>query len=770
MRLFPARAARACAVICGLALTSLGPLAPPAGADEPAAPPAPPAAPAAPAADAAPATTIDLLGITDLHGHISRTTQTDRDTGQTSVEDPGAVTLACEVSAARASNPNTLFVSAGDSVGGSAYVSSILQDRPTIEALNAMSLDASALGNHELDQGLADLEDRILPASNFPILAANVSGSAPLAAEGNGRGAFIKEVGGVRVGFVGVVTDELPTLVSPSALSTLTLSPAVATANARAAELKDGDPANGEADIVVVLSHEDAATTATSFGGSVDAVFSGHTHVPFAQTVTGVEGNQIAVVQADHYGWALGRIRLSYDPATRRTAVVRADNEDLRGSNCTTDAYGMAGIVAQAEKDSATEGGKPLARIGSDFLRGSDGTGPGANRGTESTASNLIAESFRSWLATDIQPAGSTRYVGIMNAGGVRADFRYAASGTEGDGVLTSGEAYTVQPFGNEMAYTTLTGAELRTLLSQQWQPGSSRPVLTLGLSSNVDVLTEASTPGGSAAPVIREIRVDGEPLADEDTVVVASNSFLLTGGDGYTVFKDKPSTNTGVLDRDVTSAYLASFGDQPVKAGYSKRQVAMSAAPSAAGAGAVTVTMDSLAYTNASEQAAGARRVRVSAGSKEILSRDIDLTVDPTGPTTGKAVFDLAVPADAPTRTCRTIQAATCRWVAVETVDSAGAVLNSFSVEVAVDTGDGDDNAPGPQAGGGAEPSAAAQPQPVGTTGTGAPAAARVSDRASGRASGPLARTGASLNAGSLALSLLAVGGYLILRRQLQA
>ena len=771
MRLFPARAARACAVICGLALTSLGPLAPPAGADEPAAPPAPPAAPAAPADDAAPATTIDLLGITDLHGHISRTTQTDRDTGQASVEDPGAVTLACEVSAARASNPNTLFVSAGDSVGGSAYVSSILQDRPTIEALNAMSLDASALGNHELDQGLIDLEDRILPASNFPILAANVSGSAPLAAEGNGRGAFIKEVGGVRVGFVGVVTDELPTLVSPSALSTLTLSPAVATANARAAELKDGDPANGEADIVVVLSHEDAATTATSFGGSVDAVFSGHTHVPFAQTVTGVEGNQIAVVQADHYGWALGRIRLSYDPATRRTAVVRADNEDLRGSNCTTDAYGMTGIVARAEKDSATEGGKPLARIGSDFLRGSDGTGPGANRGTESTASDLIAESFRSWLATDIQPAGFTRYVGIMNAGGVRADFRYAASGTEGDGVLTSGEAYTVQPFGNEMAYTTLTGAELRTLLSQQWQPGSSRPVLTLGLSSNVDVLTEASTPGGSAAPAIREIRVDGEPLADEDTVVVASNSFLLTGGDGYTVLKDKPSTNTGVLDRDVTSAYLASFGDQPVKAGYSKRQVAMSSAPAAAGAGVVTVTMDSLAYTNASEQAAGARRVRVSAGSTEILSWDIDLTVDPTGPTTGKAVFDLAVPADAPTRVCRTIQAATCRWVAVETVDSAGAVLNSFSVEVAVDTGDGDDVAPGPQAGVGAEPSAVAQPHPVGTIGTGAPAAARVPDRAAGPANGsPLARTGASLNAGSLALSLLAVGGYLSLHRRLQA
>ena len=141
MRLRPTRAVRVSAVMCALTLTALSPfpLSPPAGADEPAAPAAPPAAGA---------TTIDLLGITDLHGHISRTTQTDSGTGQTSVEDPGAVTLACEVSSARAANPNTLFVSAGDSVGGSAYVSSILQDRPTMEALNAMSLDVSALGNH----------------------------------------------------------------------------------------------------------------------------------------------------------------------------------------------------------------------------------------------------------------------------------------------------------------------------------------------------------------------------------------------------------------------------------------------------------------------------------------------------------------------------------------------------------------------------------------------------------------------------------------------
>ena len=96
--------------------------------------------------------------------------------------------------------------SAGDNIGASPFASKLLDDTPTLEILNRMNLQVSALGNHELDQGLTDLETRILPASNFPILAANVSGSTPLSAEGGGKGTFIKEVGGVRVGFVGVVT------------------------------------------------------------------------------------------------------------------------------------------------------------------------------------------------------------------------------------------------------------------------------------------------------------------------------------------------------------------------------------------------------------------------------------------------------------------------------------------------------------------------------------------------------------------------------------
>ncbi|CAM3022183.1 5'-nucleotidase C-terminal domain-containing protein [Actinomyces slackii] len=756
----------------------------------------------APAADNA--VTIDLLGFTDLHGHLSRTTDIDRNTGQTRVVDPGAVTLACEVAAARADNPHTLLVSAGDSIGGSAYVSSILQDRPTLEALNAMGVDATALGNHELDQGLADLEDRVLPTLDAPVLAANLTGSSALDAEGS-RGAIIKEINGVRVALVGVVTDELPTLVSPSAISTLELSPAIERANTRATELKDGQEANGEADVVVVLSHEDAATTAPQFNRHVDAVFAGHTHVPFARSMTGAEGNQIAVVQADHYGWALGRISLRHDPATGSTTVVTADNIDLRSSACTADAYGVAGIVSRAEADSAAEGSRPLARIGSDFLRGSDGGGPGSHRGTESTASNLIAESFRHWLATDIQPDGA-HYLGIMNAGGVRADYTYASSEAgEGDGVLTAGEAYTVQPFGNEMAYTTMTGAELKALLAQQWQPGASRSVLTLGLSSNASVLLDvgaqaelaaiqadlAATGAGAdtraadieaaRSRVVRQIVIDGQALADTDTVVVASNSFLLEGGDGYTALSGRPYTNTGTLDRDVTSAYLASFGDQAVTASYDKRQTGLSV--SAGDDGALTVTLDGLAYTNGAEQAAGARSLRVMSRGAQILSQDIDLQVDPSGPTTGRAELSLTMPADAEIGPCRTLSAAQCRWVSVESLDAAGTVLNSFLIEAEADA------APtgAPTAEPSTAPTAQATSAPAPTAGAGVgTAAGAAAGQAAGEAvtatpsartqpsPGPSGRPGLASTGAAPVLPLgaglvLLLGGALLLHRRLR-
>ena len=830
MRLISRRRGRVCAAFAALALTALSPLSTAVPSGTPPAQVVGGPKAAVPLDSPGGGVAIDLVGISDLHGYIESTFHKNPETGEVdinNVENPGVTSLACQMSRAYRANPNALFVSSGDNIGASYYRSSYMNhDEGTLDVLNRLRMGVSALGVHELDHGLSDLEGRVLPYTTFPVLAANVSGSDALSAEGSGRGVFIKEVDGVRVGFIGVVTDELPKLVSSSIRAQLTVAPAVATANARAAELKDGDPANGEADVVVVLSHEDAASTATSFSKNVDAVVAGRSHVSYAQTVTGVDGNEIAVVQPDHYGLKLGMIRLNYDRGTKKVSVANVENRDLKQEFCYDDDFDGVDIFSYKRYNKMMDLGaaRQVAQLGTDYLRGSDGVTPGVHTGTESTASDLVAESYRYWLA-DIdpmeQPPASTHYVGVVRADDLKADFRYKSTGNyhgevpadQVDGLFTVDEVRNVSPDDKAMGYLTMTGAELKALIAQQWRPGADPAAVQLGLSANVDVIADAAaqTEDG-AAPSIREVRVDGQVLEDADTVVVASTQELLAGGAGFTLPNGSGVVNVGSLGRDITTNYLASFNQQILKPSYAKRQVGMSATPKPGQAGTVAVTMDSLAYTHPTEQVLGARRVRAVSGDKEFFSRNIDLSVDRAGPTTGKASFDLTIPADAPTGACRSTAGATCRWVTLESMDGVGRILNSFYVEVPADAkpaatpsataGTGPSVSPsaqpapssvpsptpstgvatstpsgGPSAGATATPSASAARVGVGglpaaTSGAGAAApqarGAGGAKPAGGSGGWPLARTGTSLGAGVVALTLI-VGGYLILRHRRQ-
>ncbi|WP_309323997.1 bifunctional metallophosphatase/5'-nucleotidase [Actinomyces stomatis] len=772
---------------------------------------------------------IKLVGLGSLHGHYLETSGFNPDTEEYDLpKDPGLVGIECAVRGIREDFPNTLVVSSGGNVGASPHASSFLQDRPVISGLNTMELDASALGVHALDGGVKDLEDRILPASDFPILAANVSGSDALSAEGSGRGVFIKEVDGVRVGFIGVVTDDLPARTPAANRAALTVSSAVATANARAAELKDGDPANGEADIVVVLSHEDMTSTATGFSKNVDAVVAGRSGQGHGQVVTGFEGNAIPVVQPGRYGRTFGDVLLEYDRTTRKTFAYYAHSTPIQGFECRGSSPDVLNTMWEYYSSVTDVKKQPLAHIGADFLRGSDGSVPDTNAATESTAADLVAESYRSWI-TDIKPPGTSHYVGIVNSGDVKKDLTYLASGNyndiprpDQDGLVSYGEALGVQPDNKALSYTTLNGAELKALIAQQWRFHADPAVLNLGLSSNMDVIVDpGATAQSGAVPAVREIRVDGQVLGDTDTVVVASTHELLDDGVDFTIPDQKVIVDVGSLHHSVFISYLHSFGDKPLMPSYSKRQVGMSATPKPGQAGTVTVTMDSLAYTNASEQTLGAQRVRARSGDKEFFSQNIDLTVDRSGPTTGKASFDLTVPADAPTGACRTASADSCRWVTLESVNAAGRVLNSFYVEVPADAAPtatpsatasaqpvppsapsaapstpsagpsaGATATAGPSGSAGAVPDGKATASPGGGSADGAtvpvggagglPAATSWASTtapevrgagakpAGGSGTWPLARTGTSLSAGVVALTLI-VGGYLILRRRRQ-
>ena len=828
MRILPARRARVCAALSALVVAALSPmiavptasLIPPAAAVE-----KPPdgADGNQEADDPGNKVRIKLIGLGNLRGHYLETSGYNPETEEYDPSrDYGLIGIECAVRGVREDFPNTLVVSSGGNIGASPHASSFVQDQPIIYGLNTMKLDASALGVHALDGGVKDLEDRILPASDFPILAANVSGSASLSAEGSGRGVFVKKVDGVRVGFVGVVTDELPVRTLAANREVLSVSPAVVTANARAAELKDGNPANGEADIVVVLSHEDMASTATSFSKNVDAVVSGRGAGEYGQVVTGFEGNSIAVVQPQIYGRSFGDILLEYDRTTRKIVSSSAENMWIGHYACRGSSPEVWNKTWEYEGAARDVSKQPLAHIGADFLRGSDGSVPNTNTATESTAADLVADSYHSWI-TSIKPPGSSHYVGIVSTRDVKNDLTYLESGRhddiprpDQDGLVTYGEALSVQPDNKPLAYVTVNGAKLKKLIAHQWRFYAEPPVLNLGLSSNVDVIVDPdATVENGKVPTVREIRVDGQVLGDTDTVVVASTYELLHDNNDFPSPDEDAVVNVGTLQHTVFISYLQSFGDKPLSPSYAKRQVGMNVVPKPGQAGTVTVTMDSLAYTNASEQTLGAQRVRARSGDKEFFSQDIDVNLDRIGPTTGRAVFDLTIPADAPTGACRIGSADSCRWVTLESVNAAGQVLNSFYVEVPADAkpiatpsaapspgAASSTPSAGPSASVTVTPSASAAPSdgavpggkataspgdgsadgsaaPVGVgglpaatsgAGTAAPEArgAGGGQPVGGSGGWALARTGTSLGAGLIALTLIA-GGYLILRRRRQ-
>src|SRR5690606_35791636 len=182
-------------------------------------------------------------------------------------------------------NPNTTFVGAGDFVGASTFTSFIQQDQPTIDVLNQIGLETSSFGNHEFDKGRADVDDRILDAADWPYLAANLYDTT------TGEPAydeyFLQEFDGVTVGFIGAVTEALPELVSPAGIDTLDVKAIVPEVNRVAAYLTDGDESNGEADVLMLLVHEGAATTDIASATDDSA---------FGQIVMGVDANIAAIV------------------------------------------------------------------------------------------------------------------------------------------------------------------------------------------------------------------------------------------------------------------------------------------------------------------------------------------------------------------------------------------------------------------------------------------------------------------------------------------
>ena len=600
--------------------------------------------------------TIDLLTFNDFHGRL--------EAGGGTSPVAGAAVLAGAIEAFRAQNPATLVASAGDSIGASTFTSFVQQDTPTLDFLDLIRLDASALGNHELDQGRADMDDRVIPSTDFPWLAANLYDRA------TGAAAFdeyaLSEVDGVTVGFIGAITEDLPTLVTPAGIASLEVRPVVAEVNRVAAGLTDGDPANGEADVIVLLVHEGAAGTdladvtddsafgriATQVSGEVDAIVGGHTHQRYLHRlpVEGwAEGLTRPVIQSSQYGEALGHLTFTVDRATGEVTGIDAENVSLAPGGVA--AYpadpAVAALVADAVAAASELGSRSLGTIAADFNRARDtptstnANGP-ENRGGESTLGNLVAD-VQLWSTRELGAQ-----IAFMNPGGLRADLRYASTGAgDPDGNVTYREAATVQPFANTLVTTQLTGAQVRQVLEEQWQPaGSSRPFLKLGVSQGLKYVYDPTAPAGQH---VTQVTLDGVALDPAAVYTVVVNSFLASGGDNFaTLAQGTGARDSGRVDLQAFVDYLAA--SSPVGPDLAQRAVGarVTSAPGVYAPGdTVTAELSSLLFSGGETQA---QTVDVTVGGAPAGMFPIDPTrVDGTDEV-GRASISLTIPTSAPT------------------------------------------------------------------------------------------------------------------------
>ncbi|GAA1844693.1 5'-nucleotidase C-terminal domain-containing protein [Microbacterium koreense] len=603
-------------------------------------------------AHAADDVTINLVTINDLHGRI-----------ESSSPAGGMAAITTAVEQVRAANPNTIFASAGDNIGASTFTSFIQQDAPTIDALNVAGLDVSAAGNHEFDLGFADLRDRVIPRAQFSHLGANVyydDGTRALEPY-----EIVTVAGDVDVAFVGAVTEEMPSLVSPAGIAGIEFRDIASEVNIAAdAALADG------AEIVIALVHEggssdpaDAADPTTPLGdivtgldGDIDMLVTSHTHATYAYDV-----DDLRVTQAGQYGERLQNTAITYDResgdvsfATTETISMWNTSVSPAVRNVTPDldnpvVAAVDSIVSEAVAYAQAEGGVPLGDITADLRRERQPRTPTADnpstteeaRGAESTLGNFVAD-VQLWAA---QQRFSDVQIAFMNPGGLRADLAYASSGAnDPDGNVTYAEAAAVQPFANTLVTMSLTGEQIAALLEEQWQPAAaSRPFLKLGVSDGLTYVTDYAAAAGSR---VTNLRLDDQPVDPAATYRIVTNSFLASGGDNFGTFAAGTArADSGLIDLSAMVDYLDA--NSPAAPDLAQRSIGVSLSAPAAATGyapgeSITIDLASLDFTQTS---VAAETVAVSIGGVDVGSAAIDRSLVRLTDEAGQASLDVVVP-----------------------------------------------------------------------------------------------------------------------------
>ncbi len=511
-----------------------------------------------------PAIRVQLIAFNDFHGNLEAPSGSNgrirvpaSDGGTMDVNAGGATYLAHHIEKLREENPNnTVVISAGDLIGASPLVSGIFHDEPTIDVMNMIGLDINSVGNHEFDEGSTELlrmqyggchtqdgcqASPSFTGAKFKFLSANVF--TDVASRKTLLPAYdIREFQGAKVAFIGMTLEGTPQIVTPAGVAGLTFQDEADTVNALVPELKQ----QGVEAIVVVI-HEGGLQPGLYDGcdgisgpivdiverldAEVDVVASGHTHQAYNCVINGKR-----VTSAASYGRLVTDIDLVLDPVSHDVVEANAHNVIVTRDtvNVPVDDFVKSVITKAAPLRDRVIGNTPVE------LKAPVRPLPAGTSG-ESVLGNVIADAM---LAATSDPRLGGAVIAFQNPGGVRADINA--------GDITYGEVFAVQPFANNLVTLTLTGAQLDTLLEQQFQ--STGPLILQPSQGFAYTWKDSAPMGEKVDPA--SITLNGTLIDPAANYRVTVNNFMASGGDGYAVLPQGKDHLTGVIDLDALDAY----------------------------------------------------------------------------------------------------------------------------------------------------------------------------------------------------------------------
>ena len=513
-----------------------------------------------------------VIGINDTHGALLPVPPPKYLAGVTRSDVSGADWFAGYVNAireeAKEKGDQVVLLDAGDQFQGS-LISNQFQGRSVVDVYNAIGMTAAAIGNHEFDFGIPTLKDNMKRA-HYPMLAANIFLKGTRNRPDWAKPSVIVELGGIRVGIIGLATVETPLTTNSLNIADLEF----ADGGQIAAQEADALRARG-ATVVLVTAHagpfppdNEIQKIAEACKGKVDGIVSGHHHTILKVPLV---VNNIPIVQSGHKLAAFSVIELSLDAANRPTSwLVNAGNlPDAGAPQPILHTYNGAPVLYRSHK---IEADPAVTKIIQDYdvqvkkLRDSkigETTVELRKGGKDDLLANLAADALRSGAG-----GGLKANFAFQNSGGLRIP-EIAA------GPITFGQIFDLYPFDNQQVVVSLPAQEVRNALEAVLHFGKG-PLRVSGLRYTIDWQKFATPKDLKEAPqgaIVTSVidEATGKQLCETKactpkecqwtctpgTYTVSVTDFLANGGDGLSMLKEAPRQVGSVDARDIIVAFV---------------------------------------------------------------------------------------------------------------------------------------------------------------------------------------------------------------------